>query len=50
MIMNKFYISIVFLSLLLSSCETIKKDEDQIKKIAQDMVDEEIDKVMKEIP
>ena len=31
-------------------CETIKKDEPQLKKIAEDAVDEEVDKIIKELP
>ncbi len=34
----------------LSGCNALKKNEDQIKKIAEDVVDEEVDDVIKAIP
>jgi hypothetical protein len=36
---------IYFLLLILASCQTLKKEEPEIKKIAHEMVDEEIDDV-----
>ncbi len=34
----------------LSGCNALKKNEDQIKKIAEDMIDEEVDDAIKAIP